>query len=196
MQAVDRALELAGGDENAALMLLMDGAIDLTQQQQQQQQQIQCLSVRFAKDPASASIPQSRPRGGSRGSSPPAPLPPVQTNPVTSPLSSEMGRQNGCADSDTARAADERASDVTAPVASASSAIAGTHCSFAKDAGSGHSTEVTVSEAAAASDHSPHDWVLLQHPDDSSVVAFGNIVTREFSLQPCGDVGGPGSGGS
>ncbi len=176
----------------------MDGAIDLTQQQQQQQQQIQCLSVRFAKEPASASISQSRPRGGT---SPPAPLPPVQTNPAISPSFSEMDRQiNGCADSDTARAADERACDVTAHVASASSAIAGTHCSSAKDAGSCHSTEVTVSEAAAAGDHSPHDWVLLQHPDDSSVVAFGNIVTREFSLQPCGDVGGmtlhgPGSGG-
>jgi hypothetical protein len=191
VQAVDRALELAGGDENAALMLLVDGAIDLTQQQQQQQQQqIQCLSVRFAKDPASASIPQSRPRGGSRGSSPPAALPPAQTNPDIPPSSSEMGRQiDGCADSGTA---DERACDVTPHVASASSA---------KDAGSCHSTAATVSEAAAAGDHSPHDWVLLQHPDDSSVVAFGNIVTREFSLQPCGDVGGmtfhgAGSGGS
>ena len=147
-QAVDRSLELAGGDEEAALMLLLDGAIDSVQQQQHQ---IQPLSVRFAKAPAPAALPLTRPRYHS--SSPPR--------------------------HDQAEAACASQASTTPAVARALCEPAGAETFSANGASS-------PAHAHAAGQDCPNHWVLLQHPDDSSVVAYGNVVTREFSLEaPC-----------
>jgi hypothetical protein len=173
-QVVERALELAGGEEEAAIMLLLDGAVDCAQQQQQQQQQQQHsrpLSVRFAKSSAAAALPQTRQRPNSK--SPPRPI-----------------------KSDAAPTEEKSAPSDTAPFTSESTAAAGAASSAACDAPLPSSAASAASAAHAAADHhSPNDWVLLQHPDDHGVVAYGNAVTREFSLQPPED-GSRGSEGA
>ena len=143
-------------------MLLLDGAVDCAQQQQQQQQRSRPLSVRFAKSSAAAALPQTRQRAHSHSKSPPRPV-----------------------KSDATPAQETSATSNTAPFTGESTAAAGAASSAACDAPLPSSAASTATAAHAAADHhSPNDWVLLQHPDDHSVVAYGNVVTREFSLQP------------
>ena len=160
-QHVARALELGGGSEEAALALLLDGAVDSEQQpqqqQQQQQQQTQPLSVRFAKVPSPAALPQSRPRDDFRGR--------------------DADDVSVCSARDSV-AADVRAASESVVIAGASQLPA----HIAPHAGT--SAALMAGGGAAAADASPRDWVILQHPDSPAAVAFGNIVTREFSLQP------------
>ena len=162
-KSVDRALELAGGEEEAALALLLDGAVDSTQEQEeeQQQQHVRPVSVSFSKATARAALPQTRPRGQSRSSSRESAdarnfSPQDEPHPTLPPL--------------------------PLPAVAAAAAL---------DAVAEGSPVV----AAAVVEDSPNDWVLLQHPDDRSVVAYGNIVTHEFSLQLPADGGGSSAGG-
>ena len=163
-QDVARAVELAGGSEEAALMLLLDGAVD-SQQQQQQQQQTQPLSVRFAKAATPAALPQSRPRDDSRGR---------DSDAVHVPRGG-----------DAAAASDAAAVSGAAAVSDASGLLDAGDESDSHTASASHAAAASVvGGGAAAADASPRDWVMLQHPDDPSAIAFGNVVTREFSLQP------------
>ena len=139
-------------------MLLLDGAVDCAQQQQQQRSRP--LSVRFAKSSAAAALPQTRQRGPSK--SPPRPV-----------------------KSDATPTEDKSATSETAPFASESTAAADAASVAVRDAPLPSRAASADTVAHAAPDHgSPNDWVLLQHPDDHGVVAYGNVVTREFSLQP------------
>jgi hypothetical protein len=170
-QSIARPLELAGGDEESALALLLDAAVDSTQQQpmqpvdSSQQQPMQPLSVRFAKLPAPPSLPQSRPRDVS------TPAPSSARHEAARAL--EANASACAAPAANAALCEERAAAGSAPAHDSPRA----GCDAAAAAGGLHA-------AAAGEPPRDGDWVLLQHPDDGGAVAFGNVVTREFSLQP------------
>ena len=178
-QSIARALELAGGDEESALALLLDAAVDSTQPQPMQpvdstqQQPMQPLSVRFAKLPAPPSLPQSRPRDLS------TPAPSSARHEAARAL--EAYASACAAPAANAALCEERAAAGSAPAHDSPRAGCDAAAAAAAAAALGGGG---LHAAAAGEPPRDCDWVLLQHPDDGGAVAFGNVVTREFSLQP------------
>ena len=143
---------MGGGDEDAALTLLLHGAIDATIEQQQQQ--APPLSVRFAKVPTSAVLPRSRPRDCSGDAS--------------------LRHAEGDVFQNDGERREEQVACATETIAAIASFSACSESSAALIAGT---------SSSSADCRSVNDWVQLLHPDDHSVVAFGNVATREFSVQ-------------